>query len=129
MHLFADFFFGDDAGTQRIINIVINVGNAVGKAHQAPFESGGFFSLGVAENPVAHLRGQVQASALFFEFFDHTHALLVVPKTGRIHIIKCALAGVPEGSVPQIVPQGDCLGQILIEPQSAGNGARNLRHL
>ena len=38
-------------------------------------------------------------------------------------------AGVAEGSVAQIVPQRDGLGQILVEPQRPGDGAGDARHL
>jgi hypothetical protein len=35
----------------------------------------------------------------------------------------------PEGSVTEVVPEGYGLGQVFVQTQSAGNGARDLRHL
>src|SRR5690606_22925701 len=39
------------------------------------------------------------------------------------------LTGMAERRVAQVVRQGQCLGQVLIEPEPAGNAARDLRHL
>ena len=40
-----------------------------------------------------------------------------------------ALAGMAEGRVAQVVRQRQRLGQVLVEPQHAGDGAGDLRHL
>ena len=39
------------------------------------------------------------------------------------------LARVTEGGMPQVMPHGDGLGQILVEPQRPGDGSCNARHL
>ena len=39
------------------------------------------------------------------------------------------LADVAEGGVPQVVAQGDGLGQVLVEAQGAGDGPGHLLHL
>jgi hypothetical protein len=44
-------------------------------------------------------------------------------------IIQCLFAGVPEGSVPDVMPQGYGFGQVLIEPQRFSDGTGNLRNL
>ena len=40
-----------------------------------------------------------------------------------------AFAGVTERRVPEVVPQRDRFGQLLVQAQDLGNGARDLRHL
>ena len=52
---------------------------------------------------------------------------MLVAEGGQL--VEGALPGVAEGGVPQIVPQGDGLGQVLVEAQAPGNGAGDLRHL
>ena len=39
------------------------------------------------------------------------------------------LAGVAERRVPQVVPERDGLGQVLVQPERPRDGARDLRHL
>ena len=50
-------------------------------------------------------------------------------KSAGAQLIQSALARMAEGGVPQVMPQGDGLGQVLVEAQGAGDGAGDLRHL
>ena len=43
--------------------------------------------------------------------------------------VQCALADVAEGSVTQVVSQGDGLGQILVQAQATRQRPRDLAHL
>ena len=45
------------------------------------------------------------------------------------HLVQLVAAHVAEGGVPQVVCQGDGLGQILVEAQGAGDGAADLGDL
>ena len=47
------------------------------------------------------------------------------PKRSREHGVERLLAGVPERRVPEVVAQRDRLGQVLVEPQRAGDRARD----
>ena len=46
-----------------------------------------------------------------------------------IDLLQHRLAAVAEGGVAEIVPQGDGLGQVLVEAQGPGDGAGHLGHL
>jgi len=47
----------------------------------------------------------------------------------RRHLgVERLLAGMAERGVAEVVRQGQRLGQILVEPQGAADGARDLRH-
>jgi len=83
----------------------------------------------MAQNPVAHFFGQVQAPALVFELLHHTHALLIMPKAVLAKLVEHPLARVAERGMSQIVPERDRFGQIFIEQQSARDGSCDLRNL
>ncbi len=44
------------------------------------------------------------------------------------HLVKSTFARMPERRVPEVMPQSNSFGQILIEPQGACNRPRNLRN-
>ena len=52
---------------------------------------------------------------------------LVVGKAAGAQAVQRALSRVAEGGMPQVVAQGDGLGQILVQPQRPGDGAGDLR--
>ena len=45
------------------------------------------------------------------------------------HLVKGVLPGVPERRMPQVVREGDGFGEVLVEPQRAGDGAGHLHYL
>ena len=108
---------------------MIDVGDFIRNANDLPLQSVGLLSLGVAENAVFHFIGQVQPGAVFLDLLHRAHALGIVGKTAGAQAVQRPLPGVTKGGVPQIVPQGNGLGEILIQLQSPGNGAGDLRHL
>ena len=63
------------------------------------------------------------------QLVHHPHALLVVFKAAGAQSVQRTLARVAEGRVPQIVPQGNGLGQVLVQAQRPGDGAGDLVHL
>ncbi|MPN05154.1 hypothetical protein SDC9_152404 [bioreactor metagenome] len=83
----------------------------------------------MVENTVPHLEGQVETRAVVFEFFHDTEALHVVLKSAGKQLVEHVLAGVSKRRVPEIVPQRDCLRQVFVEPQRAGDRPRNLADL
>ena len=75
---------------------------------------------GVREDPVAHLVRQVQ-------LLGDPQRLLVVAEAGAEALaqarVERLLAGVPERRVAHVVAEPDRLGQILVQPQRAGDDA------
>jgi hypothetical protein len=63
------------------------------------------------------------------EDVDDPQALFVVVEPGRAERLQHALAGVSERRVAEVVPKGDRLGQLFVQPQHFGDGAGDLRHL
>ena len=135
-----------DACADGVVDVVVHVGDAVGDGHHAALQRLGAHRPGVVQNAVAHLRREVEAPPAVLDALHYAQALLVVAvqkpaaplAVARAHRRRAAvarqaarqrlLAGVPEGGVPQVVAQRDGLGQILVEPQRAGDGARDLGH-
>ena len=83
----------------------------------------------MGDDAVAHLPRQVQALAVFFQLIHDPQTLAVVLEAVRAELVQRAFARVAEGSVPRVVGQTDGFGQVLVQPQGAGNGAGDLRHL
>ncbi|MPM96938.1 hypothetical protein SDC9_144108 [bioreactor metagenome] len=63
-----------------IVNVVVDIGDAVGKRHDRSFQRCRVAALFVVQNSVAHLEGKVEPFAVIFQFFDHAEALLIVLK-------------------------------------------------
>ena len=91
----------------------------------------------VLEHPLAHVVREVQARLLvaLLEAVDDAHGLVVVLEAAGLGValaqqaVEHVLAGVAERRVPEVVAEGDRLGQVLVEAQRAGDAARDLRHL
>ncbi|MPM80179.1 hypothetical protein SDC9_127226 [bioreactor metagenome] len=79
----------------------------------------------MVQDTVAHLPGQVEA-ALAFKHLNHAQALLVMAKAAADQAVHCTLPDMSKWRMAQIMPQGNRLRQILIEPQPPGNAARHL---
>ena len=115
----------DNARAYRIVNIVVDIGNAVGKVDNAAFRRTRLAPAGMADNAVAHLARKVQ----ILEHIHNAQTLLVVPKTERTNLIERRLSGVTERRVPEIMSERDRFGQILIESKRPRDCPRNLRDL
>ena len=87
----------------------------------------------VARDPVADVVAQVQALAVELEDVHDAQRVLVMAKAAvevpAQAVVEHVLADVAEGRMAEIVPQPDGLGQVLVEPQRARDGARDLGHL
>ena len=115
----------DNARAYRVINIMVDVGNAVGKVDNAAFRRTRLASAGMADNAVAHLARKVQ----ILEHIHNAQTLLVVPKPEWTSLVKRRLSGVAERRVPEIMSKCDRFGQILVESERPRDGPRNLRDL
>ena len=127
---------GDQSGAHRVVEIVIDVGDAIGDADDLAFErirpgppplghSGA--GLGVAEDSVADGIGEVQSAAFSSPDVDDTQALLVVAKAGK-GLGQRRLPGVAERRVTEIVTEADRLDQIFVQSERAADRASDLRH-
>ena len=116
-------------GGDGILDVVVQKGNVVRAAHHAALRRAGPGAGGVGNDAVAHLPGQVEAPAVFFQEIHHPQALAVVGKATGAQTVQRALPRVAKGGMAQVVAQGDGLGQILVQPQGAGDGAGDLRDL
>ena len=119
---------------------MVDVGDDVGDAGNLPFDRArAMLGIGadrhaalafrVPRDAVAHFPRQVEPLAVVLEHVDDAETLLVVVEAAGDEIVEDALAGVAERRVPEIVPERDGLGQLLVEPQHLGDAARNLRDL
>jgi hypothetical protein len=111
----------------RVLDVVVYVGDFVRESHHIPLPSRRFGFTGVIANPVTHLHCQIQPDSVFLDYLDHPNTLLGVAKSETS--VQDSLAVVPERRVPQVVTQRDCFGQVLVESQSPSDCSGNLCHL
>ena len=86
-------------------------------------------ALGVLLDAVPDLEGQVQALALVFELLDDPQALVGVVEAEGQELAQGLFAGVAEGRVPEVVAEGDGLGQVLVEAEGLGDRPGDLGDL
>ena len=60
-----------NSGAAGVVNIVVDVGNAVGKLDDDAFQRGRHVVAGMVDNSVAHFPGQVEPLAVVFQLFQH----------------------------------------------------------
>ena len=80
-------------------------------------------------NAVKHLNGEVEPLALFFQDVHHPQALVVMAEALGVELVQHRFPGVAEGGVPEIMAQGDGLGEMAVEAQGHGNGPGDLAYL
>ena len=81
---------------------------------------------------VPHLPGEVEPPALVLEHLDHPDALLVVPEPSAARAPRARRRGPsspawPKGVWPEIVPQRDGFGQVLVQAQRPGDTCARCR--
>ena len=64
--------FGKHVATDRVVDVVTHVRDAVSDAHDLPFESLGEVLARVPEDAVADFPGQIESLSLELEHFDHS---------------------------------------------------------
>ena len=88
---------------------------------------------GMSLDPVSNGIREVQPGAVALEHVDDAERVLVVPEPQaevlRQAVVERLLADVTERRMPEIVPEPDRLGQVLVEAQGAGDGTRDLGDL
>ena len=110
----------EHAGAQRVVDVVVDVGDAVDQPHDPALERGRLARpAGVAEDPVAHLLGQVEPGAVALERVDDPQRVLVVAEAAAEALaagsVEHLLADVPERRVAEVVAEADRLGEVLVE--------------
>ena len=112
-----DIFHRHQTGSQRVVEIVVDIGDAVGDANHLTFErvrhsrrrvGDAGAELGVTKNAVADGKGQVETAPVAFQVIDDAKTLLVMAET-REGFRQGRFTGVPEGGVTEIVTETDRL--------------------
>jgi hypothetical protein len=120
----------DDAGSHRVVDVVVHVRDAVGEPHQLRLRRRGRgHRPGVVHDAVADLPGQIQALPVVLEVIDDPKALLVVAERPPQERGEGLLAQVPERRVSEVVAQRDRLGEVLVQAERTGGGPGDLAHL
>ncbi len=121
----------ENPGADRVVDVVVDVRDAVDDADDLPLERLGLVGPRVLEDPVAHLPGEVQPAAVALEPLDHAERVLVVPEAAAAalaqQLVERLLAGVAERRMPEVVAEADRLDEVLVEAQRPRDAARDAR--
>ena len=117
----------EDPRPQRVVDVVVDVGDAVDQLDDPPLQRRRLGRPGVVEDAVAHLLGEVEPLAVALQHVDHPQRVHVVLEAAAAALaqgrVERLLAGVAEGRVAEVVAEPDRLGQVLVEAERAGDGA------
>ena len=114
----------------HVVEVVVDVGHAVGQAHHVGLERAARLPGRVVEDADARLVAEVQAAAVALDAVDDAQALLIVPEADAgVDRVERALPRVAERRVAEVVPEADGLGEVLVEFERAGDRAREARDL
>jgi hypothetical protein len=123
--MLGDILFVKYSRADRIVNIVVDICDTVGKLYNLSFQRKRLSASRVVKNGISYLHGKIKV----FQLVRHTQGLLVVQKTVGAYLVKCTLTRMTEGCVTEIVAQSGGFCQVFVKPQIAGEGAGYLRHL
>ncbi len=105
----------------RVVDVVVDVGEAVDEPHDAALERLRLVRAGVLEDAVAHLPRQVEAAAAALEPLDDAERMLVVAEPAEAalaqQLVERLLPGMPERRVADVMADGDRLREVLVQAQ------------
>src|SRR5665213_3659087 len=124
----------EDTRAQRVVDVMVEVGETVGDAHDRALErrrSGR--AAGVAEDPVADLLTQVQAAPVAFERVHDAQRLCpmveVAPEALAQAAVEHVLPDVTKRRMAEVVAEPDRLSEVLVQGEGPRDGARDPRDL
>ena len=112
----------EDPVADRIVDVVVDVGDAIDDAYDLPLQRLRLLSTGVREDAVADLVGEVEPQG------DAPRLLVVAeaaPERGVERIVERLLTRVTERRVAGVVPEADRLDEVLVQPQRPRDDARD----
>ena len=137
----------DEVEVEAVVEVVAVVGDLVGEVGDLRFERGAgklpaislrgrrrVVEFGVLLQTLAHFPREIQAGkarVFLLDEFDDAEALAVVLEAAVVahQAVQQLLAAVAERRMPEVVGERDGFGEVFIQPQRAGDGAADGRHL
>jgi hypothetical protein len=119
---------GKDTRPHRIVDVVIDVGDAVGEPDDLRLERGRRrHRPRMVQDAVAHLPREVQALPVVLQMVDDAEGLLRMAERAAEHRAERLLAEMAERRVPEVVAERDRLGEVFVEPQGPRGRTGDLR--
>ena len=120
----------EHAGAQRVVDVVVDVGDAVDQPHDAALERGRQVRARCGAGcRRARRSDRFRPLAVALQHVDDAQRVLVVAEAAAEALVQRAverlLAGVAEGRMAEVVAEPDRLGQVLVQPQRARDRARD----
>ena len=124
-----NLLFPDEPRADRIIDVVVDVGDLVGEADRLALERVRMARGAVIQDTVAHLLCEVQTPAVLFQHLDDTDTLLDVRESLMAEAVQHMLAAVSERGMAEIMAEGDGLDEVLVQAKCLAEGTGNLADL
>ena len=109
-----DILFPENTGANRVVNVMVDVGNLIREAHNSPLIGARGAVRSVILYAVANFQGQVEPVSALFQEFDGSHTLNTVLKTARAEPVQNTFSGMPKRGVTEVMSQCDGLRECLV---------------
>ena len=117
---------GQEPVPHRVVDVVVDVRDAIDQPHDLPLERLGLALARVREDAVADLVGEVERARDAKRLLVVAEAAIEALRHGRVERV---LARMPERRVTHVVPEPDRLDEVLVQPQRPRDDARDRRRL
>ena len=105
-----NLLLAERTGTFGVLDIMANVGEDVGEADKPPLGGFGERAGSMPDDAVADLGGKVQPLSVALDDVDDAEGLLVMVEAVGTDFPQDGLAGMAEGGMAEVMPEGDGLG-------------------
>ena len=124
-----DICLRENSSPDGIIHIMMNIGDLIGKSDDLAFQCMRLANGLMVPDTVTHFICQIQSLTVLFQNIHGTDTLLCVLESKRTDSVQSPLSRMSERCMSQIMPQCNCLHQILVQLQSLCYGSGCLGYL
>jgi hypothetical protein len=133
-----DVCINDEATPDGIVKVVIDISNNIANSDHPAFKRLGkravfrkdlLFTLGVSQDTVSHLLGEIQAPPVSLQHIYNPQTLCMMRKSIGKNFVQDRFAGMTERGVAKVVTQSNGFGKYLIELKGLGHRSCDLGNL
>ena len=115
-----------NAGAQRVVQIVVQIGDPVCPPDTFRFHGGRFGFAGMGEDSLADFFCQIQPFTTVFKHLEHPKTLFIVTETFRQQVVQRSFSDMAVRRMPQIVSERNGFRKVFVQTERAGQRTGNL---
>ena len=117
-----NFFFRQKTGPDRVVQIVIDIGDPIAEPDAGGFPRVIRRTVRMVQDSHPGLIAEIQTLSAALKEIHYPQTLLIVAEAAGMNPVQSAFSGVAKGSMAEIVPERDGLGEILVQLQRPAHG-------